>query len=178
MRKRLLAQREQFVSGAQAAVAATAVAHHMVAVLRQLEPQIIGLYWPYLREFNAVPALAADPALAKLPIALPFAQRSPVRMHYRAWDGKAPSVRDECNIPSSEGAPAAPDVVLVPCVGFTSSGLRIGYGGGYFDRWLAEHQGVTAVGIAWAVGEVDAAAFEAQAHDRALTLIVTENGVI
>ena len=178
MRKHLLAQREQFVAGPHAADAAAAVTHHIIAVLRQLEPQIIGLYWPYLREFNAAPVLAADRTLAKLPIALPFAQRAPVRMHYRAWDGKAPTVRDECNIPSSEGAPAAPDVVLVPCVGFTSEGFRIGYGGGYFDRWLADHHGVTAVGIAWAVGEVDAATFEAQAHDRPLTVIVTENGVI
>ena len=99
-------------------------------------------------------------------------------MHYRAWDGRAPAVVDECGIPSSDGAPVAPDVVLVPCVGFTREGFRLGYGGGYFDRWLALHDGVTAVGVAWAIGQTDAASYEAQPHDRPLTLIVTERGVI
>mgnify|MGYP003693774087 CR=1 FL=1 len=69
-------------------------------------------------------------------------------MHYRLWDGQAPRSVDECGIPSSDGAPVAPDVVLVPCVGFTASGFRLGYGGGYFDRWLAAHPQVCAVGVA------------------------------
>lgn len=99
-------------------------------------------------------------------------------MHYRAWDGDAPPLVDDCGIPSSAGAPVVPDVVLVPCVGYTRAGLRLGYGGGYFDRWLAEHPDVTAVGVAWACSEIDADAFEAQPHDQPLTLIVTERGVV
>jgi 5-formyltetrahydrofolate cyclo-ligase len=177
LRQHLLAQREQFVASAQAADATTSLARHVSAVLRDLEPESIGLYWPMRSEFNAAPVIAADPMLAKLPIALPFAQRAPVRMHYRAWNGAAPTTRDECGIAASDGAPLVPDVVLVPCVGFTAGGLRLGYGGGYFDRWLAQQPGVTAVGVAWAIGEIDAATYEAQPHDRPMTLIVTERGV-
>jgi 5,10-methenyltetrahydrofolate synthetase len=70
-----------------------------------------------------------------------------------------------------------PDVVVVPCVGFTEACHRLGYGGGYYDRWLAEHRQVTAVGVAWSFAEVDLVTFAAQPHDIPLTLIVTERGV-
>jgi 5,10-methenyltetrahydrofolate synthetase len=70
---------------------------------------------------------------------------------------------------------AVPDVVLVPCVGFTREGFRLGYGGGFFDRWLAEHPGVTTIGLAWSGAEVH---FPVEAHDRALTLILTERELI
>jgi 5-formyltetrahydrofolate cyclo-ligase len=136
------------------------------------------VYWPMRSEFNAPALLAGDSFLATFPLALPFARKQPVEMHYRRWDGALPTLLDECGIFTSEGAPAVPDVVLVPCLGFTRGGFRLGYGGGYFDRWLAQHPDVTSVGVAWSVGELDAQSFEPQAHDQALTLIVTEQGVL
>lgn len=182
LRKNLLERREKFATGPLAEAAGAALARHLVAVLSELEPDRLGVYWPHRSEFNAVPAVRADFRSAKGGIApalaLPFAQRGPARMHYRAWDGDAPPLVDDCGIPSSAGAPVVPDVVLVPCVGYTRAGLRLGYGGGYFDRWLAEHPDVTAVGVVWACCEIDADAFEAQPHDQPLTLIVTERGVV
>ena len=179
LRRRLLEARERFAVGATAVEAGAALTGHLKAVLAALEPTCLGLYWPHRAEFNAAAALCGDAALAKLPLALPFSQRNPVRMHYRTWDGRAPSARDECGIPASDGAPVEPDVVLVPCVGFTRDGHRLGYGGGYFDRWLEQHPEATAVGVAWSIGAVDDdTAFSAQAHDRPLTLIVTERGVV
>ncbi len=176
LRKSLLAQREAFVAGSSFEAASAALARHLTKVLSELEPESLGLYWPHRAEFNAVSALVADSTFAKLPISLPFAQRKPVQMHYRAWDRKPPTAVDECTIATSDGAPVVPDVVLVPCVGFTASGYRLGYGGGYFDRWLAQHPHVTAIGVAWAIAEIDDAAFAPEPHDQALTLIVTERG--
>lgn len=176
LRQRLLEQRARFFAGPFRSQADAALARHLVSVLSALEPDILGLYWPHRAEFNAVAAVADDPALAKLAAALPFAQRTPMAMHYRAWNGAAPTAVDECGIATSTGAPVVPDVVLVPCVGFTASGYRLGYGGGYFDRWLAQHPGVTAVGVAWAEGEIDDASFDPQPHDLPLTLVVTERG--
>ena len=71
-----------------------------------------------------------------------------------------------------------PDVVLAPCVGYTASGYRLGYGGGYFDRWLAAHPHVTAVGVAWALGEIAEAQLAPAPHDMPLMLVVTERGVV
>lgn len=71
-----------------------------------------------------------------------------------------------------------PDVVLVPCVGFTRSGYRLGYGGGFFDRWLAANPHATAVGIAWSLAEIDESQLVPEAHDRPLAMVVTERGVV
>jgi 5,10-methenyltetrahydrofolate synthetase len=98
-------------------------------------------------------------------------------MEFRRWDGAPPTFADEFGIGSSEGAVVMPDVVVVPCVGFTAAGYRLGYGGGYYDRWLAGHPQVTAVGVAWSWAQIGAEAFTPQAHDIALGVIVTEQGV-
>jgi 5,10-methenyltetrahydrofolate synthetase len=177
LRQRLLDARAIFATGPDANRASTALARHLEQVLVQLEPQVLGLYWPRRGEFNAVTALESSTRDAPWSRALPWAHREPRRMDYRTWDGATPTDFDECGIPAASGRPVVPDVVLVPCVGFTPEGERLGYGGGYFDRWLAAHPGVTAVGVAWALGRLTAEDFRAEAHDIPLALVVTELGV-
>ena len=167
LRRSLLAERRAFAGTPAFQAAEHAVRQALPALLEQLEPELVGLYWPLNGEF--------DPGPLHHPLALPFARREPAAMQYRRWDGAEPTARDECDIPASTGAVVVPDVVLVPCVGFTREGFRLGYGGGFFDRWLAEHPGVTAIGLAWSAAETH---FPVEAHDRALTLILTERELI
>ena len=178
LRTRLRAERERFASSTGFEPAQAALGQHLRDLLAQLEPQCLGLYSPVRSEFNAARALEDDGKGDKTPWALPYAQRTPREMHYRRWDRSTPALLDECRIPACEGERVVPDVVLVPCVGYTRAGLRLGYGGGYFDRWLAAFPHVTAVGVAWSIAELGPAEFAAEAHDRPLTLIVTEVGVV
>ena len=178
LRDRLLAAREKFVAGPDFESANGRLAQHLRAVLHDLEPEGLGLYWPYKFEFNAVAALMDDPACAKLPIYLPFAQRHPPRMHYRAWTDRQATPPDDCGIPSATGREGVPDVVVVPCVGYLPNGCyRLGYGGGYFDRWLAAHPDVTTVGVAWRIAAIADDEFVPAAHDLPLNLVITEDGV-
>ncbi len=64
-----------------------------------------------------------------------------------------------------------PDAVIAPCVGFTEQKLRLGYGGGYFDRTLAQSPRPLAVGVAYAMAKVT---FEADAYDMPLDEILTD----
>lgn len=129
-------------------------------------------------EFNPR-ALANDDTLVSIcTFALPYCTRTPRHMTYRAWDGAEPAVRDECGIATSAGAAVVPDVVLAPCLGYTKSGHRVGYGGGYFDRFLAAHPHVTAVGVAWVATEIGERDYTAEPHDVPMMLIVTESGVV
>jgi 5-formyltetrahydrofolate cyclo-ligase len=177
LRERLHATRDRFVADAVSA-AHSALAARLGEVLAELMPDGLGLYWPLRSEFNAAVACLADKRLESTPLALPYVKKTPREMHYRAWDRREPGARDECGIPATEGAPVVPDVVLVPCLGFTASGYRLGYGGGYFDRWLAGHPHVTAVGVAWSGCEIGEAELRPEPHDQRLMLIVTEQGVL
>ncbi len=174
LRRELKARRSAWLASPQGGAAAAALAGPLRQLLEQLEPLCLGLYWPLEGEFDA-PAFWAEQALPGVQAALPYAKRAGRQMHYRRWDGRPPTLQDEMGIPSSSGAPAEPDVVLVPCLGFTRAGYRLGYGGGYFDRWLAANPGVTAVGLAWSVGECE---FAPEAHDLPLAVILTEKELL
>jgi 5,10-methenyltetrahydrofolate synthetase len=125
-------------------------------------------------------ALALAQQMTPAPaLALPWARKGPQpAMSYKLWDGQPPTEQDDCGIPAASGRPAEPDVLLVPCVGFTRAGVRLGYGGGYFDRYMAAHPHVTAIGLAWSEAELSEAQLPAQAHDQPLMIIVTPEGVI
>lgn len=178
LRQRLLAERSLFATSPGLAAAQRALAQHLVTLLTTLEPECLGLYWPVRGEFNAIEPIVHTSISNTMRLALPHVRKLPPRMEYRSWDGVAPTQRDEVGIPSPAGPAIAPDVVLVPCLGYTDALYRLGYGGGYFDRWLALNPHVTAVGVAWAAGRLDARDFEPGAHDLAMTLLVTEQGVI
>jgi 5-formyltetrahydrofolate cyclo-ligase len=178
LRARLLADRDAFVASAAFASAGAALALHLRTVLAPLEPARLGLYWAMRTEFNAAAALAADAVFDKVERALPFARRSPRSMEFRRWDGAPPTTADECGIGTASGEPVGPDVVVVPCVGFTADGHRLGYGGGYYDRWLAANSHVVAIGVAWSFARIELEVFAAQPHDVPLALIVTEAGVV
>lgn len=170
LRAQLKKARREFLAGPEGAVAPAALLRHLQPLLQQLEPLCLGLYWPLDGEFDA----ALLPRMDGVQLALPYAQRGGA-MHYRRWRGEAPTQQDEMGIPSCAGVPVDPDLVLVPCLGYTREGFRLGYGGGFFDRWLAAHPGVTAVGLAWSAGECQ---FAVEAHDQALAVIVTERELI
>lgn len=172
LRTRLKAERQAWLASPVGEMGFAALAAQLAPVMQQLEPLCLGLYWPLPGEFDA-PAYWAAHALPGVSLALPHAEPGGA-MQYRAWNGQPPSAKDGMGIPTATGAPADPDVVLVPCLGVTREGLRLGYGGGYFDRWLAANPGVMAVGLAWSVGECD---FAAEPHDVPLGVVVTEREV-
>ena len=66
--------------------------------------------------------------------------------------------------------------MIVPGIAFDTSGVRIGYGKGHYDRVL---KGLNCPIVAFAYEEqVTGAAIAAEAHDVRVTLIVTEKRII
>ena len=68
------------------------------------------------------------------------------------------------------------DVVIVPGAAFAVDGFRLGYGGGYYDRFLKKCQAVT-IGLAFDMQVVGRVPHDEQ-RDTPLDYIVTENRLI
>lgn len=66
------------------------------------------------------------------------------------------------------------DVVIVPLLAVNSRGYRLGYGGGYYDRFLKGAAAVK-VGIAYDFQLTDE--FEEDGWDEPLDLLITERGI-
>jgi 5-formyltetrahydrofolate cyclo-ligase len=74
------------------------------------------------------------------------------------------------------------DVVFLPLVGFDACGVRLGMGGGYYDRafafrrWRAAWHAPRLIGIAYSFQQVEG--LTAAAHDVRLDAVVTEERIV
>jgi len=138
----------------------------------------IGAYWPIKGEFDALPALfrwsEAEPGRR---IGLPVINRDTKQLRFHVWFPGCPMEEDAYGIPKPKDTEAFdPGLLLVPCVGFGPGGLRLGYGGGFYDRTLAAlAPRPFTVGLAYGHGSVPW--LQAQPHDVPLDAVLTEDGV-
>lgn len=72
-----------------------------------------------------------------------------------------------------QAPPAGFDIVLVPMLGFDPPTLhRIGYGGGYYDKFLATQPKARKIGVCFEAGKTNGIPVES--HDVPLDTIITE----
>jgi 5,10-methenyltetrahydrofolate synthetase len=72
-------------------------------------------------------------------------------------------------------APDKFDVILVPALGFDGGLNRIGYGGGYYDRFLITQPQAKKIGICYESGKNGRVPVED--HDVSLSVIITEGSI-
>lgn len=77
--------------------------------------------------------------------------------------------------PGAAAAVVEPQALIVPGLAFTAEGLRLGQGGGHYDRWLGAHPGVLTIGLAWDVQVVDE--LPTEPHDHTMNAVVTPTRV-
>ena len=66
--------------------------------------------------------------------------------------------------------------ILVPGMGFTENGVRLGKGGGYYDRYLETHSGHKTIALAYEFQILHE--LPAEPYDKSVDMIVTEKRVI
>ncbi|MCO5977101.1 MULTISPECIES: 5-formyltetrahydrofolate cyclo-ligase [Ideonella] len=178
LRKQLQAERMALLDRHQRAAHLQEVL--MVWLISRPE-KTIGAYWPIKGEFDALPALyrwsEAAEAGEERRIGLPVINRETKQLTFHVWYPGCPMEEDAYGIPKPKDTEAFhPELLLVPCVGYGPGGVRLGYGGGFYDRTLAALQPrpVTA-GVGYTHGYVPW--LQAEPHDIPLDAILTDEGV-
>ena len=137
---------------------------------------VVSGYWPLGDEANVMTLLRALGGRG-FEMALPVVPVRDRALTFRRWRlGDAMKAGPfEIAEPSADAPMMAPDLILTPLLAFDRAGRRLGYGGGYYDRTIAElrkAKTVTVVGIAYAAQEYNA--IPCGATDVPLDWIVTE----
>lgn len=70
-------------------------------------------------------------------------------------------------------SPEELDLVIAPCVGFDESRMRLGWGGGYYDRYLPKCPKATAIAAAYELQKLDPVP-DVQHWDVAMDAVATE----
>jgi 5-formyltetrahydrofolate cyclo-ligase len=174
-RRRLIAARLA-MDAAERAAASRRIEAALAARLPVGAPGVVGGYWPIQGEFDVLPYLRRRLG-AGGEVALPIAGRRGEALRYRRWTSETAMEAGWWDIlHPAEGDEVAPDVLLVPLVGFDGAGHRLGYGGGFFDRTLAARTPrPLALGLGFELGRL--ATIEPRGHDQPMDVIVTEAGV-
>ena len=143
-----------------------------------LQPQdVVAAYWRIRDELDCQPILIRLLDSGQT-VVLPVVTGPAQPLDLRVWEQGASLYEAGFGTlaPSDLAPRAAPDVVLMPLLGFDGQGTRLGYGGGYYDRTLAQMKKTPRlIGLAFAAQELDS--IPRDSHDVPLDAVITEAGI-
>jgi len=88
------------------------------------------------------------------------------------WGVPIPICKESELLSSTELALSKTDIIIVPLVAFDRMKHRLGYGKGYYDRFLHNTDSLK-IGLGFSIQEVENIPFES--HDEFLSVIITES---
>jgi len=142
----------------------------------------IGAYWPIKGEFDPLPALfrwsEGGPEGAPRRIGLPVTDRATESLKFHVWFPGCPMELDAHDIPKPKDTDVfQPGILVVPCLGYGPGGVRLGYGGGFYDRTVASLKPrPLTVGVGYAHGFLPL--LRARPDEELLDVMITEEGVM
>ncbi len=113
--------------------------------------KIVGGYYPYNYEVDAIKILE-DFEKKDYSISLPKIKKK-FQMNFFKWSTKDPLTINKFGIPEPISDKVLyPSILLVPLVAFDKHSNRIGYGGGFYDRYikrLKKSKKIITIGLAY-----------------------------
>tara|TARA_B100000609_G_C17134944_1_gene392331 strand:- start:281 stop:886 length:606 start_codon:yes stop_codon:yes gene_type:complete len=152
------------------------VANQLRALISRLDLGVIALYSARDGEVD-MESLATELQGLRFTLCLPRVAQRGMPLVFNLWRPGGWMDSDDLEIPCAAGPEVTPQLVILPGLGFTREGYRLGFGGGYYDRTLAEidPRPITVM-VAYSFQEVDTLPVEA--HDIPVDYIVTEKETI
>ena len=180
LRSELLALRSEIV-GEERIKAEAAVVSRILALTSFRFAETVLIYYPIKGELNVLPIAEAAIKSGKK-VAFPLCDTESSTMTYhivsdlnelKAGSYGIPEPPSElpAYIPSKDKN----DIIIIPAVCFDRQGYRIGYGKGYYDRYLNDFGG-TAIGVTF--DKLLRRSVPRGRFDKHVSLIVTEKGAL
>ena len=138
----------------------------------------IGGYYPSNYEIDDLEILDALEK-QRFEISLPIVRKNN-QMNFYSWSKKDPLKINKFGIPEPVSSKIIhPDILLVPLVGYDNNLNRLGYGGGFYDRYIEKIEKikkVTKIGLAFSYQKIKSVPINK--YDKKLDYIITEKEII
>ena len=150
--------------------------HYILKILKKekVKGKIIGGYYPFNYEINAMKILNKFEKQNYI-ITLPKIKKN-FQMDFFNWSTKDPLAVNKYGIPEPTSKKIKyPNILLVPLVAFDSNLNRVGYGGGFYDRYIKrikKNQKIITIGLAYSFQKIKK--IQVNKHDNKLDFIITE----
>ena len=145
---------------------------------KRFKSKIIGAYYPFNYELNILDILKSLEKKNYV-LSLPKVAKNN-KMDFFQWSFKEPLKINKYGIPETTSKKKIfPNILLIPLVGFDSQLNRLGYGGGFYDRYLSKVQDnneIIKIGIGFSFQKVKN--LPINKFDKKLDCIITEKKII
>jgi len=154
------------------------ICQNIMGLIRDGETVMV--YTSKEKEVNTVPLITMLLERGN-PVVVPIIVKEDVSLRLSYLRDMSSLVPSTFGVPEPIGSeiPAAVgdiDTILLPMLGFDLDGGRIGYGAGYYDRFLSQNRQLRKIGIAFACQEIKN--LPVDENDIRMDCIITENGIV
>ena len=143
-----------------------------------LNKKIIGGYYPVNYEIDDLNILK-EFKKKKITISLPSIKKN-FKMRFIKFLLKDPLIINQYGIPEpSKGKTVIPDIILIPIVAFDKNLNRLGYGAGYYDRFIEsvkKRKKIITIGLAFDFQKFYK--LPISKHDQKLDYIITNKNIL
>ena len=140
---------------------------------RKIKKKIIGGYYPYNYEINSIHILEKFEK-KKYRISLPKIRKNS-QMDFFQWSLKDPLTINKYGIPEPISTKIQyPNILLVPLVAYDKDLNRLGYGGGFYDRYIKKirkKKDVITIGFSYSFQKIKQ--IKINKHDIKLDFVLT-----
>ena len=146
--------------------------------INRLNLKNVGGYYPSNYEIDDLETLKLLEK-KKFKVSLPIVKQNN-QMNFYRWSNDDPLKINKFGIPEPVSTKIIyPDILLVPLVAYDSNLNRLGYGGGFYDRYIEKIEKikkVTKIGLAFSFQKISS--IPTNQYDRRLDFIITEKEIL
>lgn len=143
-----------------------------------IKKKIVGGYFPISSEIDDI-NLLNEFRKRGFKTSLPVIKKN-LKMIFVEWSSKDPLCVNKFGIPEpSNNKKVIPDIILIPLVSFDKKLTRLGYGGGFYDRFLnniKNKKKIVKIGLAFSC-QLSKKFLPKNPHDQAVDFVVTEKKI-